>query len=200
GTMAVEIPLWEAVLAVAHDPASAEARQLLATLAASSGYRVERLPANPHASDAANRLREDPDDVAALLRLAKAARIDRDFLRMMRLFHRLREIPVGDPYLEGQIASLVARDRPPSQPRVTAVPGVPAGPAAPAPRDAPTVQSPPAVAPRSTVKPGPSKSRPGPVALDVARQAVTILVATPHLVAATLIGLALLIAGLTRLF
>jgi hypothetical protein len=123
GAMAAEIPLWEAVLAVAHDPASAEARQLLAKLAASSGYRVERLPANPLAGDASNRLREDPDDVAALQRLAKAARIDRDFLRMMRLFHRLREIPVGDPYLEGQIASLVAKDRP-ARPAPT-VPPVP---------------------------------------------------------------------------
>ena len=60
-------------------------------------------------ADLEARLRDEPDDPALLLQTAKAAKVERDFLRLMRWFHRLRRLPVEDPYLLGQVTALVAR-------------------------------------------------------------------------------------------
>lgn len=110
-----EAALWEAVLAVAHDPTQARGRALLDALAQKSGYKVARSSPGARTRDALALARETPEEAAPLLRAAKAAKIDRDFLRTMRLFFRLSLLDVDDGYLKGQIASLVARPAPTPQ-------------------------------------------------------------------------------------
>jgi hypothetical protein len=109
GAASPEVLLWSAVLAVSSDPKGADARALYGEAIRTSGYRVERGPARGRVAELEARLREDPDDPALLLQAAKAAKVERDFLRLMRWFHRLRRLPVEDPYLLGQVTALVAR-------------------------------------------------------------------------------------------
>ena len=109
GAASPETLLWAALLAVAEDPKGAEARGLYSEALRSSGYRVERGPARGRLAELEGRLRAEPDDPALLLSAAKAAKVDRDFLRLMRWFHRLRRAAIDDPYLLGQVSALVAR-------------------------------------------------------------------------------------------
>ena len=94
---------------MSHDPKGADARALYGEALGASGYRVERGAARPRTADLEARLRLEPDDPALLLQAAKAAKVDRDFLRLMRWFHRLRRMPIDDPYVLGQVTALVAR-------------------------------------------------------------------------------------------
>ena len=109
GAASPEVLLWSAILAVSHDPKGADARALYGDALGASGYRVERGAARPRTADLEARLRLEPDDPALLLQAAKAAKVDRDFLRLMRWFHRLRRMPIDDPYVLGQVTALVAR-------------------------------------------------------------------------------------------
>jgi serine/threonine protein kinase len=103
-----EAALWEALQASLLDPSDTEAGTLAGSLARATGYRLDR-NARTRTLELEARHRAEPDDVGLALQLAKAAKIDRDFLRLMGAFLRLREVPVDDPYVKGQIASLVAR-------------------------------------------------------------------------------------------
>jgi hypothetical protein len=109
GAASPEVLLWAAVLAVSHDPKGADARALYAEAQRASGYRVERGPAKGRLAELEARLREDPEDASLLLQAAKAAKVERDFLRLMRWFHRLRRAPIDDPYVLGQVSALVSR-------------------------------------------------------------------------------------------
>ena len=109
GAASPEVLLWSAVLAVSHDPKGTDARALYVEALRASGYRVERGTARPRTADLEARLRLEPDDPALLLQAAKAAKVDGDFLRLMRWFHRLRRMPIDDPYVLGQVTALVAR-------------------------------------------------------------------------------------------
>ncbi len=109
GAASPEVLLWSAVLAVSADPKGADARALYSEALRSSGYRVERGPARARVADLEARLRDEPDDPALLLQAAKAAKVERDFLRLMRWFQRLRRLRIEDPYLLGQVTALVAR-------------------------------------------------------------------------------------------
>mgnify|MGYP001183659024 CR=1 FL=1 len=109
GAASPEVLLWSAILAVSRDPKGADARALYGDALGASGYRVERGAARPRTADLEARLRLEPDDPALLLQAAKAAKVDRDFLRLMRWFHRLRRMPIDDPYVLGQVTALVAR-------------------------------------------------------------------------------------------
>jgi len=109
GAASPEVLLWAAVLAVSFDPKGAGARAIYGEALGASGYRVERGAARPRTVEIETRLRQEPDDPALLLQAAKAAKVDRDFLRLMRWFHRLRRMPIEDPYVLGQVTALVAR-------------------------------------------------------------------------------------------
>jgi serine/threonine-protein kinase len=109
GAASPEVLLWSAVLAVSHDPKGADARALYGEALRASGYRVERGAARPRTADLEARLRLEPDDPALLLQAAKAAKMDGDFLRLMRWFQRLRRMSIDDPYVLGQVTALVAR-------------------------------------------------------------------------------------------
>ena len=109
GAASPEALLWAALLAVAEDPKGADARALYAEALRASGYRVERGPARSRLAEVEGRLRHAPDDPSLLLAAAKAAKVDRDFLRLMRWFHRLRRAAIDDPYLLGQVSALVGR-------------------------------------------------------------------------------------------
>ena len=104
-----EVLLWAAVLAVSHDPKGADARALYGEALRASGYRVERGAARGRVAELEARLRDDPDDASLLLQAAKAAKVERDFLRLMRWFHHLRRAAIDDPYVLGQVTALVAR-------------------------------------------------------------------------------------------
>jgi hypothetical protein len=109
GAASPEVLLWSAVLAVSDDPKGADARTLYGEALRTSGYRVERGPARGRVAELEARLREEADDPALLLQAAKAAKVERDFLRLMRWFLRLRRMPIDDPYVLGQLSALVAR-------------------------------------------------------------------------------------------
>ena len=109
GAASAEVLLWASLLAVAHDPKGADARALYGEALRASGYRVERGPARGRVAELEARLRDDPEDPSLLLQAAKAAKVERDFLRLMRWFHRLRRVPIDDPYVLGQVTALVAR-------------------------------------------------------------------------------------------
>jgi serine/threonine protein kinase len=108
GNASGEAALWEVLQAALLDPSDTEARDLLRTVSSATGYRLDGV-ARPRTLELEAKLRTEPGDVALELQVAKAAKIDRDFPRMMRSFLRLREARVDDPYLRSQIASLVAR-------------------------------------------------------------------------------------------
>jgi hypothetical protein len=109
GAASPETLLWSALLAVAEDPKGADARALYSEALRASGYRVDRGPARGRLAELEERLRESPEDPALLLSAAKAAKVDRDFLRLMRWFQRLRRAAIDDPYLLGQVSALVGR-------------------------------------------------------------------------------------------
>jgi len=122
GLASPEVLLWTALLALAHDPKGVDARSLYGEALRSSGYRVERGLARGRVAELEGRLRDEPEDPSLLLQAAKAAKVDRDFLRLMRWFHRLRRAPIEDPYVLGQVSALVARPAVPGLLETRAVP------------------------------------------------------------------------------
>jgi serine/threonine protein kinase len=153
GSASPEAVLWEALQASLLDPADSEASDFVKSVSSTTGYRLDAA-ARQRTLDLEARLRMEPDDVALELQVAKSAKIDRDFLRMMRSFLRLREATVDDPYLRGQIASIVSRPAPvePAEQEATRqIPGAPAPRSSP--RSArPVLPSPPVASPPSARK------------------------------------------------
>lgn len=163
GKASDEVLLWEAYLAHRHRPESGEARALLEDLALRTGYRLGVAAPSPKIAELEARLSRDLDSPGLLLQLAKLSRLERDFVRTMRFFLRLRALPIDDPYVRTQVASLVARaEREPrpvpeagAPPReVTAPPPRPGQADAPLPRPAPAR---PAGRPVSPARPAPPR-------------------------------------------
>lgn len=109
GVASPEALLWTSLLAVAYDPKGAGPKALYSETLRDTGYRVVRGAPSERLAGIEARLREDPEDPSLLLQAAKAAKVDRDFLRLMRWFHRLRRASIDDPYLLGQVSALVSR-------------------------------------------------------------------------------------------
>lgn len=126
-----EVTLWELFLARRIDPSNAEAERLLAGTAARTGYRVDPAPPSARVAALEAQLLREPENPALLLQTGKLAKLERDFLRLMGAFFRLRRLTIADPYLAGQVTSLVAR--PPAQAASTAAGPQAAGPARPSP-------------------------------------------------------------------
>ncbi|KAA0252092.1 MAG: serine/threonine protein kinase [Acidobacteria bacterium] len=208
GQASDEVLLWEAFLAHRHGPGNGEASALLSDLARRAGYRVGALPPSPKIAELEARLARDPDSPGLLLQLAKLSRLERDFVRTMRFFLRLRALPIEDPYVRTQVASLVARpDRdghpvpepPPGpapapgaapSPLPVARQGAPlaapsAAPVAPRPAPAPAPRPAPARGPRTVLMPEKSPTRKLPASTGRGRLLVLALLAA----AAVLAGL-----------
>jgi len=141
GTASDEVILWELVQASRLDARNTEAHKLLSEVGARSDYHISASPPTVRMRELLTRLEREPSNVPLTLQAAKLAKMEKDYLRMMRLFFRVRALPVEDPYLQGQVAALVARPgavAPPLGPRPSS-PGVarPAMPPVAAPMAAP---------------------------------------------------------------
>ncbi|MCU0291820.1 MAG: serine/threonine protein kinase [Thermoanaerobaculaceae bacterium] len=109
GQASDELVLWELHCAQVLNREDQEARRLAGELAARSGYAVDHAPVSERAKELERKLAVDPGNVSLLLQLAKLHKMQRCFPGLMRGFFRLRQIPIADPYLQGQVAALVAR-------------------------------------------------------------------------------------------
>jgi hypothetical protein len=109
GTASLEVVLWELYQAHVLDGDNAEAGALARELAARDNYRLEMGVMPAKAEELMQRIAADPDNPSLVLQLAKLHKIERCFPRLMRHFIRLRNMRIADPYLQGQVAALVAR-------------------------------------------------------------------------------------------
>lgn len=168
GKASDELVLWELHCAQMLDRDNQEARRLAGELAARSGYALEPGPVSERARELERKLTVDPGNLSLLLQLAKLHKMQRCFPGLMRSFFRLRQIPIADPYLQGQVAALVARARGPGAGEDGGA--VATGDAAQVPRSAPAPQATtPLRAPRPerggatvTMPPHPGAPAPGP--------------------------------------
>ncbi|HEV8269518.1 MAG TPA: hypothetical protein VGR00_14840, partial [Thermoanaerobaculia bacterium] len=93
------------------EPENPTAKTLYQTLATRVGQR-ERPVDNAKIKELEKQLRQDPENVALLLQLAKLYRLEKDFVGLMKFHRKLKSLAPGDAYTQGQIASLVGGPAP----------------------------------------------------------------------------------------
>ncbi len=109
GAASDEVVLWELYQAGLLMPDHANTRVLMTQISQKAGYRVEPAEPKGKAQELETRLKQEPDNPALLLQLAKLYKLEKDYVRMMRAFFRLKTLDIQDPYVSGQVAALVAR-------------------------------------------------------------------------------------------
>jgi hypothetical protein len=121
-----EEALWAAYRTVACTPDDPAAQTLLRTAAIRAGQREKPLD-NARIRELEEALKKEPDNLALLLQLAKLYRLEHDFLNLMRFFNRLQTLTPPDPYMQGQIASLLSGGEPIRGGATRAVPQIAGG-------------------------------------------------------------------------
>jgi len=103
---------YQTLAVTPNDPAA----QSLYRVAAERAGQREKPVDNARIKELEEKLRNDPENVAVLLQLAKLYRLEKDFVAVMRFFRKLRVVAPADTYTQAQISALVGGSVPVSNP------------------------------------------------------------------------------------
>ena len=56
--------------------------------------------------------RQNPDNINVLIQLGKIYRNNKDYLNLLKIYNRLNRLNIKDPYLRGQVQSLIIQEEP----------------------------------------------------------------------------------------
>ncbi len=106
-----EEALWAAYQTMVVAPADTKAKEVFRSAASRAGQRESPVE-NPKIRELEEKIRQDPENVALMLQLAKLYRLEKDFVNVMRFFRKLQLSAAPDAYTQAQIAALVGSAAP----------------------------------------------------------------------------------------
>ncbi|MEJ5165707.1 MAG: tetratricopeptide repeat protein, partial [Thermoanaerobaculia bacterium] len=96
---------WHIFQAHNLNPLDSEANRMLEDLKASLGE--SRSARDPIVERLEEKWRQNPENFNVLIQLGKIYRSRKDYLNLLKIYNRLERLNIKDPYLKGQIQSLV---------------------------------------------------------------------------------------------
>ena len=101
--------IWQAHQAAALDPAFDEARLLLERWMRLMGGARPAEGSDPNLARAEEKWRQDPENIPLLLQLGKLYRARKNYIGLMKVYHRLERLRPDDSYTLGQMKGLLDR-------------------------------------------------------------------------------------------
>jgi len=96
---------WHIYQAYQLNPQDLEAFQIFENLKASLGeIKVQKDPVIERLEE---KWRQNPENVNVLIKLGKIYKSKKDYLNLLKIYNRLERLNIKDPYLKGQVQSLI---------------------------------------------------------------------------------------------
>ncbi len=105
---------WHIYQAYQLNPEDLEAFQIFENLKSSLGeIKIQKDPVTERLEE---KWRQNPENVNVLIQLGKIYKSKKDYLNLLKIYNRLDRLNIKDPYLRGQVQSLIIPQEPKREP------------------------------------------------------------------------------------
>lgn len=101
---------WHIFQAYSLNPEDLEANRIFESLKSSLGE--SKKATDPVIEKLEEKWRQNPDNINVLIQLGKIYRNRKDYLNLLKIYNRLNRLNIKDPYLRGQVQSLIIQEEP----------------------------------------------------------------------------------------
>lgn len=101
---------WHIFQAYSLNPEDYEANRIFENLKSSLGETKKAT--DPIIEKLEERWRQNPENINVLIQLGKIYRNRKDYLNLLKIYNRLNRFNIKDPYLRGQVQSLIIQEEP----------------------------------------------------------------------------------------